>query len=832
MSTTAETIDPGLSAQEVAQRVAEGKVNTLPDKSGRTVADIVRANVFTRINAILGILFAIVAFTGSFINGLFGLLIIANSGIGIIQEVRAKRTLDKLAIVGQTRPRVRREGKVTEVAPDEVVLDDIIEIGAGDQIVVDGEIVEATALDVDESLLTGEADPIDKAPGDRVLSGSFVVAGGGAYRATKVGADAYAAQLAAEASKFTLVSSELRAGIDQILKVITWLLIPAGILTIVNQLFISENGLKQALLGMVAALVPMVPEGLVLMTSIAFAVGVVRLGQRQCLVNELAAIEGLARVDVVCADKTGTLTENGMRLSELRMVGDVPDEDAARALGALAAHDPRPNASMQAIAEAYPTPPAWTVSAIKPFTSATKWSGMSFDDESGAAMGHWIVGAPDVLLDPAGETAQLASDIGATGLRVLLLARTDVPVDTEPGDGAIAPGHVDPVALVLLEQRVRPDARDTLEFFERQNVAVKVISGDNARSVGAVAESLGLGSVDTSVDARRLPSDTDELAEAVEEGVTFGRVRPDQKRAMVKALQSREHTVAMTGDGVNDVLALKDADIGVAMGSGSSAARSVAQIVLLDNKFATLPYVVGEGRRVIGNIERVSNLFLTKTVYAVLLALLVGIGGVLGKLFDTEPLSYPFQPIHVTISAWFTIGIPAFILSLAPNNERARRGFVRRVLLTAVPNGIIVGLCTFVTYVIVNPGGPGVQVGGDSVNLSPEQTQAATASLMTLIAVAVYVLAVVARPYTWWKVLLLAVSAGAYVLIFSWPFTQDLFELDSSNWTMNSVAFVSAAVGIVLVEVVSRLAPRWIAAHDPHHVHPADRDAEPVTSTA
>ncbi|MCK8614361.1 HAD-IC family P-type ATPase [Gordonia sp. C13] len=813
MSTTAETIEPGLSAAEVAQRVAEGKVNSMPDRSGRSVADIVRANVFTRINAILGVLFAIVAFTGSLINGLFGLLIIANSTIGIVQEIRAKRTLDKLAIVGQTRPRVRRDGEVVEVAPDEVVLDDIIEIGAGDQIVVDGEVIEATALDVDESLLTGEADPIDKDPGAQVMSGSFVVAGGGAYRATKVGADAYAAQLAAEASKFTLVSSELRSGIDQILRVITWLLIPAGILTIVNQLFISENGLKQALLGMVAALVPMVPEGLVLMTSIAFAVGVVRLGQRQCLVNELPAIEGLARVNVVCADKTGTLTENGMRLSELRVVGNDSPELAGEVLAALAAHDPRPNASMIAVAEAYPTPPSWTVSAIKPFTSATKWSGISFVDEAGADVGNWLIGAPDVLLDPAGDTAQLASDIGATGLRVLLLARTDVPVDTEPADGVVAPGAVTPVGLVVLEQRVRPDARGTIDYFEQQHVAVKVISGDNARSVGAVAESLGLGSADTSVDARKLPEEEGELADVVEHGITFGRVRPDQKRAMVKALQSRDNTVAMTGDGVNDVLALKDADIGVAMGSGSSAARSVAQIVLLDNKFATLPYVVGEGRRVIGNIERVSNLFLTKTVYAVLLALFVGVGGVLGRLFDSDPLSYPFQPIHVTISAWFTIGIPAFVLSLAPNNERARRGFVRRVLLQAVPNGIIVGLCTFVTYVIVNPGGPGVEVGGDAVDLSPAQTQAATASLMTLIAIAVYVLAVVARPYNWWKVLLLAVSAGAYVLIFAWPFTQDLFHLDSSNWTMNSVALTSAAVGIVLVEAVSRIVPRWIASH-------------------
>ena len=813
--TAARTDARGLSADDVAQRVAAGAVNAMPDRSGRSVADIIRANVFTRINAILGVLFAIVAFTGSFINGLFGLLIVANSGIGIIQEVRAKRTLDKLAIVGQTRPRVRRDGEVRELAPDEVVLDDIIEIGAGDQIVVDGEVVEAVALDVDESLLTGEADPVDKDPGAQVLSGSFVVAGGGAYRATKVGADAYAAQLAAEASKFTLVSSELRSGIDQILRVITWLLIPAGVLTIVNQLFISQNGLRAALLGMVAALVPMVPEGLVLRTSIAFAVGVVRLGQRQCLVNELPAIEGLARVNVVCADKTGTLTENGMRLAEIRPVEQAPPVSPELVLAALAAHDPRPNASMLAIAEAAPTTPRWSPTAVEPFTSAKKWSGMSFrDDETGAGRGNWIIGAPDVLLDPASETASVAGELGATGLRILLLGRTDVAVDTEPEGAAAVPGHFVAVALVVLEQKVRPDARDTLEYFAEQRVAVKVISGDNARSVGAVAQSLGLGSPDTSVDARELPTDTEELAEVVEKGITFGRVRPDQKRAMVKALQSHDNTVAMTGDGVNDVLALKDADIGVAMGSGSSAARSVAQIVLLDNKFATLPYVVGEGRRVIGNIERVSNLFLTKTVYAVLLALFVGIGGVVGRIAGTDPLSYPFQPIHVTISAWFTIGIPAFVLSLAPNNERARRGFVRRVLLMAVPNGIIVGLAAFTTYVLVNPGGAGVQVGGDAVDLSPGQTQAATATLMTLIAVAVYVLAVVARPYTWWKVVLIAVSAGAYVIIFAWPFTQHLFKLDSSNWQMNSVALVSAAIGIAAVEAVSRIVPRVVAARD------------------
>ncbi|MGC4935718.1 HAD-IC family P-type ATPase [Gordonia sp. DT30] len=830
----AQTRRPGLTADEVAQRVAEGHANTMPNRSGRSVGDIVRANVFTRINALLGTLFLIVAFTGSFINGLFGLLIVANSGIGIIQEVRAKRTLDRLAIVGQTRPRVRRDGKVDEIPPDEVVLDDIIEVGAGDQIVVDGEVVESLVLDVDESLLTGEADPIDKAEGDKILSGSFVVSGSGAYRATKVGADAYAASLAAEASKFTLVSSELRTGIDQILKVITWLLVPAGILTIVNQLFISGNGLRASLLGMVAALVPMVPEGLVLMTSIAFAVGVVRLGRRQCLVNELPAIEGLARVNVVCADKTGTLTENGMRLSEVRGLGSDSDGTAAPAgveevLAALAANDRSPNASVLALAEAYPKAPDWHLTALEPFTSAKKWSGMSFADASDAEQGNWILGAPDVLLDPDSGPATLATDLGETGLRVLLLGHTDVPVDTEPDDSATdaaagtVPGTLTPVALVVLEQRVRDDARDTLDYFASQHVDVKVISGDNARSVGAVAQSLGLGSPETAVDARKLPTDLDELADAVSDGIVFGRVRPDQKRSMVAALQSRDDTVAMTGDGVNDVLALKDADIGVAMGSGSSAARAVAQIVLLDNKFATLPYVVGEGRRVIGNIERVSNLFLTKTVYAVLLALFVGIAGIAGKIFGFTSLSYPFQPIHVTISAWFTIGVPAFILSLAPNNERARTGFVKRVLTQAVPNGIIVGLAAFVTYVIVNPGGTGVSLGGDSINLAPPQTQAATATLICLIAVALYVLAVVARPYTWWKAALMAASVGAYVIIFAWPWTQHMFKLDSSNWQMNSVAFIAAACGIACVELVSRILPRVIDRRAAREADPAGK---------
>lgn len=787
--TVPHTAVTGLTAAEVEQRRRDGLTNDVPDRASRSVRDIVRANVFTRINAILGVLFILVLATGSIIDGMFGLLIIANSAVGIIQEVRAKRTLDQLAIVSQAKPTVRRDGQSLAVAPKEVVRDDLIELGPGDQIVVDGTVEESALLEVDESLLTGEADPVDKPIGAAVMSGSYVVSGSGAYRATKVGKDAYATKLAEEASKFTLVKSELRSGIDTILKVITYLLIPAGLLSIYNQLVSSKESWRPAVTGMVAALVPMVPEGLVLMTSVAFAVGVVRLGRRKCLVQELPAIEGLARVDVVCADKTGTLTENGMRLSDIKTLGTFDDAEVREALAAMAADDPRPNASVQAIGEELTDKPDWQHTAVAPFSSAKKWSGFSYGEH-----GDWLLGAPDVLLDPSSEDARVAEELGSSGLRILLLARSDRPVDA-----ADAPGTVDPAALVVLEQKVRPDARETLDYFAGQQVSIKVISGDNAVSVGAVASSLDLRGGDHPVDARELPEDRAALADVLERETTFGRVRPDQKRAMVGALQSRGHTVAMTGDGVNDVLALKDSDIGVAMGSGSPATRAVAQIVLLDNKFATLPYVVGEGRRVIGNIERVSNLFLTKTVYSVVLAFLVGIAGIGSQIFDYESLGYPFLPRHVTIAAWFTIGIPAFILSLAPNNERARSGFVSRVMRLAIPSGVVIGIATFVAYLIAHAGSY------DSLEQQKEQT--GTTALITLIMIAVWVLAIVARPYVWWKVVLIGASVLAYVLLFTIPFTRHFFKLDPSNIELTTAAFICGAVGIVLVE-----AAWWIAA--------------------
>ncbi|HBX81106.1 MAG TPA: magnesium-transporting ATPase, partial [Propionibacteriaceae bacterium] len=464
----------------------------------------------------------------------------------------------------------------------------------------------------------------------------------------------YAAQLAAEASKFTMVKSELQQGINKILKLITYLMIPVGILTIWVQLTQVKGDWREAILRTAGALVPMVPEGLVLLTSLAFAVGIIRLGQRQCLVQEMPALEGLARVDVVCADKTGTLTENGMALAETLPLGDT-GANYSELLSQLVASDPRPNGSVLAIKAAVPqaTTP-WSVAALAPFTSAKKWSGVSFADH-----GNIILGAPDVLAAPGSAAGVQAQEIASTGRRVLLLGQSDLRVDDPQ-----APGTLTPLALLVLDQKIRPDARETLEYFGDQDVAVKVISGDNAAAVGAVTRSLGVTSGDA-VDARTLKKDDDTaFADEIENNQVFGRVTPHQKRQMVKALQSRGHTVAMTGDGVNDVLALKDADLGVAMGSGSPATRAVAQIVLLDDKFATLPYVVKEGRQVIGNIERVANMFLTKTVYSILLALLVGLW----------QLPFPFQPIHISLIGWFTIGIPSSIMALAPNTERVRSG--------------------------------------------------------------------------------------------------------------------------------------------------------------
>ncbi|GCD43677.1 HAD-IC family P-type ATPase [Streptomyces paromomycinus] len=772
----------GLSAAEVAERVARGEVNDVPVRSSRSTADIVRSNVFTRFNAIIGVLFVIILIVGPIQDGLFGFVIVANTGIGIIQELRAKKTLDSLAVIGESKPTVRRDGAAAEIPTSEVVLGDVIELGPGDKVIVDGEVLESDGLEIDESLLTGEADPVVKQPGEKVMSGSFVVAGGGAFTATKVGREAYAAQLAEEASRFTLVHSELRTGISQILKYVTWMMVPTAVGLILSHLFTLNMAGDEAVRRMVAGIVPMIPEGLVLLTSVAFAIGVVRLGRKKCLVQELPAIEGLARVDVVCLDKTGTLTEGGMDVSDLRPLGGTDEGRIEPVLGALGASDPRPNASLQAIIDAYPAEDGWRSTDALPFSSARKYSGAALQSPEGERS-TWLLGAPDVLLPSGDDALSEIDDLNAQGLRVLLLARADRDLhDSDITD------HVRPTALVVLEQRLRPDAMDTLRYFEEQGVQAKVISGDNAVSVGAVAAKLGMPGADSPVDARKLPTDPDEMGKVLEDGAVFGRVTPQQKRDMVGALQKRGRIVAMTGDGVNDVLALKDADIGVSMGAGSEATKAVAQIVLLNNSFATLPSVVAEGRRVIGNITRVATLFLTKTVYSVLLAILVA----------CCQIPYPYLPRHLTLLSTLTIGVPAFFLALAPNKERAKPHFVRRVMRYAIPSGLIIGLAAFTTYLLARSH----YSGPDAL---PAETSAAT---LTLFLSAMWVLAIIARPYTWWRVgLVLAMGLG-FLIVLVVPWLQNFFDLKLVGTTMPWAAVGIAAAAAILLEVAWRIIGR------------------------
>ncbi|MDX3523161.1 HAD-IC family P-type ATPase [Streptomyces scabiei] len=770
----------GLTAAEVAGRVARGEVNDVPVRSSRSLVDIVRANVFTRFNAIIGVLWVIMLFVAPIQDSLFGFVILANTGIGIVQEWRAKKTLDSLAVIGEARPTVRRDGVAAPVGTSDIVLGDLIEIGPGDKIVVDGECVETDGLEVDESLLTGEADPVVKHPGDPVMSGSFVVAGGGAFTTTKVGREAYAAQLAEEASRFTLVHSELRSGISTILKYVTWMMIPTAIGLVVSQLIVKENDFKDSVARTVGGIVPMVPEGLVLLTSVAFAIGVIRLGRKQCLVQELPAIEGLARVDTVCLDKTGTLTEGGMDVTELRLLDGADEAYVRTVLGALGEADPRPNASLRAVIDACPDSDSWRCTESLPFSSARKYSGASFGESDGESS-TWLLGAPDVLLLDGDPALTETDRLNEQGLRVLLLAR----VTRELDDPEVA-RDARPTALVVLEQRLRPDAADTLRYFEEQNVRAKVISGDNAVSVGAVAGKLGLtGEV---VDARRLPGERDGMADALDSGTVFGRVTPQQKRDMVGALQSHGHTVAMTGDGVNDVLALKDADIGVAMGSGSEATRAVAQIVLLNNSFATLPSVVAEGRRVIGNITRVATLFLVKTVYSVLLAVLV-------VCWQVE---YPFLPRHLTLLSTLTIGVPAFFLALAPNKERARPHFVRRVMRYSIPGGVLAAVATFVTYLIARH----YYTGEGALEA---ETSAAT---LTLFLISMWVLAIIARPYTWWRLGLVAAMGACFLLVLVVPWLQDFFALRLVGTTMPWIAVAVAAGASALLEFLWRWVDR------------------------
>lgn len=789
----------GLTAAEVAERLADGRGNAFDQRSSRSVWSIVRANVVTLFNAIVLGCFAVLFVIGRWQDALFGFSAVANAIIGSVQEFRAKRALDALALLNAPRARVRRDGADTEVAPAGVVLDDVLVLRAGDQVSADAVVLVASGLELDESMLTGESDPVDKREGDEVLSGSVVVGGDGLARATRVGADSFANRFAGEAKRFSLMTSELRVSIDRVLLWITWLIGPLSLLVLNAQVVaaggwasaIERGTWRDAAVSAIAAIIAMIPLGLVLMTSIAFAVGAVRLGRRRVLVNELPAVEALARVDVICLDKTGTLTEGEIvfdAVHPLRVGGqdgagdhrDAEDADAAmRSVLAWWGAQPEANATARALAGHVGAPVAATPVARIPFSSARKWSAVAFDAAAGPAAGSWVLGGPEMVFpDGRGALASHVAALADTGRRTLVVARADRPFSPEDAEAQRLPPSLEPVALVTVAERVRADAADTLAYFAQQGVAVRIISGDNPRTVAAIARRLGVDAGD-GVDARTLPDDAAALADVLERETVFGRVTPKQKQAMVIALQSRGHTVAMTGDGVNDALAIKQADIGIAMESGSAATKAVARLVLLDGRFSHLPGVVAEGRQVIANIERVSMLFLSKTAYAVMLAV----------LFGAAMLTFPFLPRQLSIIDGLTIGIPAFFLALLPNTRRYVPGFLRRSLAFALPTGAIIA-GSLLWYSLVASG------------LGVDIQQLRTGAVLVLAIVGLWILVVLSRPITFITGLVIGAMMVGLVLVYSIPIVGAFLEFVDPGPAVATLVAVVSAVAVGLIEVV------------------------------
>lgn len=779
-ATRAEPEKKGLSAAQVNDRVARNQTNAFRQNTSRSVWTIVRANVFTLFNGIIAACFLVLMFLGRWQDALFGLSALFNAVIGTVQEYRAKRALDRLALLNAPTARVLRDAVEHDIAVAGVVLDDILVIRAGDQVSADARILHSDGLELDESMLTGESDPVEKNTDDGVLSGSVVVAGEGMARVLQVGADSYANRIAAEAKRFSLVSSELRSSIDRILKWVAWLVGPLALIVLNAQMIaaggwsvaVETGAWREAAVASIASVVATVPLGLVLMTSIAFAVGAVKLSRQQVLIQELPAVEGLARVDIICLDKTGTLTQGNIVFDAAHVVKDVPGWQHVLAWYGV---QNDANATVRSLAAEYSDIPAEDPSGRIAFSSARKWSSVTFGTDM------WVLGGPEMVFpSEASDLHTKALELARTGRRTLVLAH-----GTPTSDESV-PDDATPVALLTFRESVRADARQTLEYFAEQGVAVRVISGDNPQTVAAIARDVGLDAPH-GFDARNLPEDQRELINVLEKNVVFGRVSPEQKKTIVVALQAAGRTVAMTGDGVNDALAIKEADIGIAMNSGAAATKAVARMILLDGKFSHLPVVVAEGRQVIANIERVSMLFLTKTAYAVVLALVFGV------MF----LPFPFLPRQLSTTDGLTIGIPAFFLALLPNAQRYVPGFLRRSLSFAVPSGVVVaaGLAVFARL---------------AATAGIPEPEIRTGASLLLGVVGLWILAVLARPITWFKAALLAAMVGGLVVAYVLPLARDFLEFaDLSRFTALLLAVVAAGA-IVLVEVVRMFHQRFV----------------------
>jgi magnesium-transporting ATPase (P-type) len=689
---TAQAIpDTGLSSKEAQARLR--KLGAPPETSSRSTSSIIAGNVFTLFNAIIAVFFVFDLALGLYADSLFGLIAVINSYIGIRQELKAKKTLDEVAVLVAPRARVIRDGNPVELLADEVVPGDLVALSPGDQLVADGRVVSSRGLTLDESMLTGEADGIRKDRGDEVLSGSFATSGSGHYEVEAVREKSYAGRLAGEAKAFRHPLSPLQEEVNRVIVVSTYTMIPLAILLVLS-LKIRSVGLHSAAETATAGLVTLIPEGLVLLMSVTFAVAAVRLAKRDTLIQQMSATESLASIDTICVDKTGTLTEGELRLSDVAFAEDVDPAVGAAVLGRFAASAGDRNQTLETIAERYPGD-AGQVDAEVPFSSEYKWSGISLAG-NGAGAGTFVLGAPDILEEsgalalPPGMASKLREETAA-GRRVVAFGHSG---EALPADPSASPApRLTPVALIVMEETLREDAAETIAFMREQEVDLKLISGDAAATVTAVAYAVGVSRDAGVVEGPDLPDDPERLQEVALANTIFCRIKPEQKKALVKALVTAGRYVAMIGDGVNDVPALKQARMAVAMGSGTQVTKGVADVVLLKDQFKRLPEAVGEGRRIARNIHRLGRLYLTKSVYAATLIVLVAVPG----------FAFPFLPRHLTMAAFLTIGIPSFVLALAPSDGPLYRGrLIRALAAFAIPAGVATGIASILSCFLVN----------------------------------------------------------------------------------------------------------------------------------
>jgi cation-transporting P-type ATPase E len=774
----------GLSSAEAAKRLR--KLGAPPDTSSRSVSSIVAGNVFTLFNAIIGVFFVLILSLGLIADSVFGLIAIVNSYIGIRQELKAKRTLDELAVLVAPHAKAIRDGAPVSLLADEIVPGDVIAVEPGDQLVADGETVASRGMTLDESLLTGEADGVRKEIGERVLSGSFCIAGSGSYRVDAVREESYAGKLAGEAKAFRHPPSPLQSEVNRVIIACTWAMAPlAALLLITFQL--RGTDVVEAAQTATAGLVTLIPEGMVLLMSVTFAVAAVRLARKDTLVQQMSATESLAAVDTICVDKTGTLTDGRLRLLGVEVAEGTDAEAATASLGRFAASAGDRNRTLETVAEAFPATPG-RVGGEVPFSSRWKWSGLRLGGVS------YVLGAPDILAAsgaltlPPGLARKLEQETAA-GRRVVAFGQSG---EALPEDPAHMPSpRLTPVALIVLEETLRADAAETIATMREAEVDLKLISGDARATVTAVAYAVGVPADAGVVEGSELPEEPEQLAAAAQRNTIFCRIAPEQKKALVEALRASGRYTAMIGDGVNDVPALKQARLAVAMGSGAQVTKGIADVVLLKDQFARLPEAVAEGRRIARNIHRLGRLYLTKSVYAAALILLVALPG----------FAFPFLPRHLTLAAFLTIGIPSFVLALAPSDGPLYRGRLLRALAAfAVPAGLATALGSILCFFLVD-----TVFGG---SLEAGRTAATTTLIVLGLSFVLLLERGPGREHIAIQSYMLAMVAGLgalFALILAATPVRDFFQmtlLTASQWFL---ALLCSAIGLTIASLLWRL---------------------------